>query len=158
MSSFREARNVELSTIYYLETQIDASWTDVNVEKSFTKAYSKDLAVPIITIELFSTIPTRLEIGSNTLENRHLINIDIFASSNGQRIDLASFIDSQLQEGWTYYTHSHPVGDNTTLTRTSAGTVKVQEWITDSKIITLDSIDEKDRFRHLISFTVKKGS
>ena len=152
---FQQARNVELSTIYYLEQQINANWSNVNVVKSFTQVYDKPL--PVVCIQLDSATRDRLEIGSNTLDNTYVITIDIFARSDGQRIDLADFIIDKLKNGWTYYLHSHASGDKTKLERTADGKVQLLSIIEDRKVEILPNPEEKDRFRHLITISVKKS-
>lgn len=155
MSYFTETRNTELSTIYYLETQINANWSGISIVKTFLSAY--DQTLPVVCIRLYDTTNTRLEVGSNTLWDTHTINIDIFATSDGQRIDLADFIIDQLKNGWAYYTHAHPVGDNTSLTRTEAGRVTVVNWNSNYRIDFGDEVANPDRFRHFIQVGVRVG-
>jgi len=155
MSAFSETRNIELSSIYYLETQIGISWTGITVVKTFLSAY--DNTLPVVCIRLYDTSNKPLEVGSTTLLDTHRINIDIFATSDGQRIDLADFITDKLKDGWIYYTHSHPVGDNTTLTRTSAGRISVKDWNTNTRVDFGDEVSNPDKFRHFIQVGVKAG-
>ena len=100
---FTKDRNVELSTLYYLEQQFPDDWSGVTIVKTFKNAYAKSTAVPIVCVSLIDTNNTRLEIGSNTLEERYLIAIDIFARSAGQRLDLAAYIKGLLKTGWVHY-------------------------------------------------------
>jgi len=154
MPAFSTMRNVELSTIYYLEQQIDASWSGVEVVKSFLSAYDKVL--PVVCIRLTDTTTDRLEIGSTTLNNIYSFIIDIFATSDGQRIDLADFIMDKLKNGWTYYTHVHAVGDNSTLVRTSGGRLTVLEFTDNRRIDFGEEVANPDRFRHTIGINVRK--
>jgi len=151
---FTTARNVELSVIYYLEQQINASWSGISIVKSFTQAYDKPL--PVVCIQLDNVARDRLEIGSNTLNNTYNIVIDIFAKSDGQRIDLADFVIDKLKDGCAYYIHSHLSGDNTTLQRVASGRVQLVSILEDRKLEILENTDAKDRFRHFISVLVKK--
>jgi len=155
MAYFRESRNVELSTIYYLETSINNDWSNVNVVKSFTNAYKA--ALPVIAIYLSSTDNTRREIGGTTLLKDHTINIDIFATSDGQRIDLADYITDKLKDCWTYYLHSQTPGNTSSLSRASSGTIMVTNYINDMKIDFGENVDATDRFRHLIQVEVRKS-
>lgn len=155
MPYFQTARDIELSIIYYLKTQIDASWSSITTTKSFADVYSKNVALPVVCIRLADTIRMRKEVGSTTLDNHYLIIIDIFATSDGQRIDLSDFIATQLASNWTHYEHSHPSGSNSTLSRVANGKDKVEEFITDTALDISDSPDPKDRYRHTISVRVK---
>ena len=155
MSAFSVTRNIELSTIYYIETQIDANWTGVEVVKSFLSAYDKTL--PVVCVRLLDTVSDRLEVGADTLLNIYGIAIDIFGTSDGQRIDLADFILNKLKSGWIYYTHSKASGA-TTLTRVSAGRLKVVEFVENARVdFGNDEIENPDRFRHRIMFNIRKN-
>lgn len=155
MGYFRQTRNIELSTIYYLTTQINANWTDVNVVKSFSQIAEK--SVPVVCIRLLDNNPYRREVGSNTLENRYGIIIDIFAKSDGQRLDLADFIIETIKDGWVYYEFSQESGDPETLEKTANGKVKMVKITRNSKLDFGDNVTSVDRFRHLISFIVRKA-
>ncbi len=151
-SYFRISRNIELSTVFYLETQIDASWSNVNVVKSFKQAY--DVALPSVCIALSNTIFNRKEVGNTDLENDYGIVIDVFATSGGQRLDLADFIEDKIKGSWDYYTWSQSGG---VMSKTDSGTNIFLRTITQNmKVEIFDNPERQDRFRHLISFNVKK--
>ena len=150
---FGKARNVELSTVYYLETQIDSNWSGVSVVKTKPDA-TKD-SLPVVAISLFDESPVRYEIGSTTLWEKFFIKVEIFARSDGQRLDLAEFVKNQLNTNWTYYEHSHASGDNSTLERTSAGKVVFNEFIQHNKIEFGEDVEVYDRHRHIIVMSVK---
>lgn len=155
MGYFRESRNCELSTIYYLETAIANDWSGITVVKSFTNAYKTTL--PVVAIYLSSTNNNRREIGGTSLVKDHFINIDIFATSNGQRIDLADYITDKLKDCWTYYLHSQTSGSPESLSRTPDGTIMVTNYITDTKIDFGENVEATDRFRHFIQIQVRKS-
>jgi hypothetical protein len=157
-SYFRDSRNVELSTLYYLEQCFASDWSGITCLKTFADVYSKDQTLPIVCVRLASTTSTYLELGDGTLLNHYLIIIDLFCRSDAQRLDLSDYIKSKLSAGWTHYAHSHASGDNTTLERTADGRDYVRTWTTDSKIDIPGSTDEKDRYRHNISILVRKSS
>ena len=153
---FSEKRNVELSTIQYLETELQASWTGITVVKSFTQAYDTGINPPIVSIYMTDTNNTRREVGSTALFSSYQIAIDIFAKSDGQRIDLSAFIVDKLKDGWVYYLYSHPSGSPQTLDRTANGRVYVSSFDTDTPIRFGETVDMKDKFRHSIIITVRK--
>lgn len=154
-SYFRESRNVELSTLYYLETNLTADWSGTSVIKTFKQAYSKDINLPIVCIRLADIGSTRREVGSTTLNNGYLIIIDIFARSDGQRLDLSDYILDKIKDSWVFYLHSHTSGDNTTLVRTANGRCSVEQFISNTKVEPFENTDEKDFYRHSISVRVK---
>lgn len=147
---FSETRNVELSTLYYIETQIDASWSAINVVKSFKQAY--DVNVPVVCIGLQDTTSARKEIGSLTLNNVHGISIDIFARSDGQRIDLADFILNKIRLSYPYYTHSQTAG---VLSRTAVGRCTFLDITENRKIEFIGDVEFHDRFRHILNYRVE---
>lgn len=157
-SYFRQARNVELSLLYYLQTNLNTDWAGTTTAKTFKQVYAKDVNLPIVCVRLADTNSFRKEIGSTTLEDRYLLVIDIFSTSDGQRLDMADYIKTKLADGWVSYTHSHPSGDNTSLSRTSNGRDMVTEWINDGRVDIGQDVDEKDKFRHTISIRVRHSS
>jgi hypothetical protein len=154
-SYFRERRNTELSLLYYLTTNFAADWSEVTVLRSFKQVYAKNIALPVICVSLFSNVPEKREIGSTTYDARYIISIDIFATSEGQRLDLSDYVLSKLPAGWIHYDHSHPSGDNSTLERSANGRDTLVGIINDAQINPTDTIDEKDRHRHTITIRVK---
>lgn len=158
MSYFNISRNIELSLLYYIETNFNTDWSGVTVLKSFKNVYAKDINIPIVCVELIDTITTRREIGTTTLEERYIISTHLFCRSNGQRLDFASYLKDKLSTGWSHYDHSHASGDNSNLVRTANGRDFVTNFITDSKIEFSENIDPKDKFRHNIVVEVRKST
>jgi hypothetical protein len=152
---FSIRRCTELSTLDYLTAQIAANWSGITVVKSFNSAYDKTLNPPIVAAYLNNTNSTRLEIGSTTLDKVHTIAIDIFGTSDGNRIDLAEFIVNKLKDGWTYSQYGHPSGDNTTMTTSAGGRIYVVSFDQDTAVRFGDTVDVKDRFRHSILIRVR---
>jgi len=153
---FQTNRNVELSTLDYFEGEFSNKWSDITIVKNFTKAYEKPL--PVVCISLISQSTDRLEIGNTRLSNRYLLNFDIFAKSDGQRIDLAGFILSKLASSWTYYIYSHSSSSSSDyLSKTEDGKIFVEEFIANEKINYIDSEDVKDQYRHIITVAVRKN-
>jgi len=157
-SYFRESRNVELSVLYYLETCYNSDWTGITVVKTFNSAYLDTNTLPIVCIRLASTMTNRLEIGTTTLNNRYNIIIDIFATSDAQRLDLSDYTKDKLKDGWVHYDHSHVSGDNTTLDRVANGRDFVTAFISDTKLDFGTSADVKDKYRQNIYVQVRKSS
>ena len=152
MPYFRISRNIQLSTKYYLDTQINTDWTGVNTILSFKEAY--DVAPPTVCIRLNNIIFGRKEVGATTLFDTYGFIIDIFARSHPQRLDLADYIEDKIKGSWTHYTHSSSGG---VLTRTDSGSKIFLKTITENNRVEIfDNPERQDRFRHIISFTVRK--
>jgi len=155
MSLFKTSRNVELSVIYYLETQIKADWTGVSIVKSFINAYKEPL--PVVAIRLTDCDYTRREIGSTTLLTTYTITIDLFCKSDGQRIDLSDFIIDKLKDGCIYYDHSQTSGDPETLTRVANGRLHTMRFVSNNKVdFGEEGVDIYDKFRSFIQIQMRK--
>jgi hypothetical protein len=152
--NFSKARNVELSMVKYIDTQVTASWTKVKVVKSFLEGY--EYPAPVVAVYLLSTDSTRKEIGNNNLQQDFTFVIDIFASSDGQRIDLADFIVNLIKDGCPYYIISKESGNPEGITYTQDGRITFRRFVSDSKVSFGDDTDIMDKFRHSITFTVSK--
>ena len=154
-SYFRTTRDVELSLLYYLDTNLTADWSGTSVVKTFKQVYEKDIPLPIVCVRLADTSSSYQELGATTLDNRYLLIIDIFSKSDGMRLDMADYVKDKLRAGWVHYEHSHPSGDNTTLSRTANGRDMVTDWVTDAKVDAFDNFDTKDQYRQSISIRVR---
>jgi hypothetical protein len=149
-------RNVELSTIYYIETEVANDWTNISVIKTFPN-YDK-IQVPLIAVRLLDISSDRFEIGSRTLLNTYAFTIDIFAKSDGQRIDLASYLRNKLSLDWVYYEHSHASGDPDTFNRVANGKVIWKEFTGNTKVDFGEGASIYDKFRHSLTFTASYES
>lgn len=150
---FGQLRNVELSTIYFLETQINADWTGISTIKAKKNGVAVD--PPVVTVKVISVFPKLKEIGSRTLENTYNIVVDIYASSDGQKLDLAQYIESKIILDWTYYIHSQESGNPGVLNRVSNGKVSWQNFTQHTSLDFVDTVDKADRFRYVLAFNVR---
>jgi len=156
-SYFRESRNVELSTLEFLETELAAAWSSVTVVKAFKQVYSKDTKLPIVCVRLSDSDISRKEIGSTALDTIFTILIDVFAKSDAQRLDLADFINQTLKDSWDYKEYSHVSGNNKQIIGTPNGKCFVPAWGPNNKVDAFANDEVKDRYRHLISIDVRKN-
>ena len=156
MGYFRQTRCTELSIIDYLTTQINANWTGVTVVKTFNQAATGTL--PIVCVRLIDNNPFRVEIGSTTLDDRYGLIIDIFAKSDGQRLDLADFITTTIKEGCVYYDFSQTSGSPETLSKTANGRVQFVKFTRNTRIDFGSEVSNMDRYRHVISGIVRKST
>ena len=157
-TTFRESRNVELSLLFYLDTNLAIDWPGTTLAKTFHQVFAKDVDLPVVLVRLADVDSTRREVGSSTLENRYLMIVDVFARSDAQRLDMADYIKDKIKEGWIHYDHSHASGDKTTLTRVANRRDWVTEFVSDSRVDAGETVDTKDKFRQTISFMVRFAS
>ena len=164
--ALRPDRNIEASTIEKIEDILtDADWSNTTVVKGLSRAYDINLdpnkSESIISVRIGLTIHQGTEVGSITTRRKPQILIDIFATSDGQRLDLKDLLIANLKGGWNYTEFTFTGGvtsDASVSNRTVNGKIRV-ESISDVKInlgIDKSQLDPRDRFRHLITLGVEK--
>ena len=156
MGTYRISRNIEASIIDYIREEVfSASWNNINVEKTFAKVY--EISLPTVCIRQGDTIHTKVELGTNSTYRTPSILIDIFATNDGNRLDLKDFIVDIIKRGCPYYEYTITSGQISAKTQTGRITIIN---ITDT-IINLDTdkslLDVHDRYRHLISLEISLG-
>lgn len=157
MANFGKYRNVELSAVYFFDTQIQANWTGVSVVVGFPNLDATS-QLPVVSIRVPSVNSDFLEIGSRTMDDVYTVIIDIFAKTNAQRLDLTQFIQDQIIQDFVYYAHSRTSGQNDTqITRTSAGKVKFTGFVQNQKLDFGDEVENFDKCRQIISFNCRVG-
>lgn len=153
MAYFRNTRNIELSTLKYISDNITSDWSGVTLVKAFLDAYQQE--VPVVCVRLAETASNRREIGSTAFLNRHTIIIDVFAKSDGQRLDLADYLLNLIKDNWILYDITHTSGNPEALTYTDSGKKVVLVRVTqNTKIEFRGKVEKQDRFRHTLAFQV----
>jgi len=153
--SFRDFRNVEISTVEFLRTQINANFTGVTVVKAYKQA--DEATLPVICVRLLDIFPITKEIGSTVRKNQFSIVIDIFATSDGQRLDLASFVTETLNGGWVYNEYTKSSGTGESLDGVANGRVRVMTYTQNSRVDFGEEVHAHDRFRHIISILTERS-
>lgn len=160
MPAFSESRNIEISTLDYIKSKLNANWSSptVSLQKSFVRVYDKNVTLPVVCARLADTESNPKEVGTKTKIHKWNITIDIFAKSDGMKIDLAAAIMSYVEEGsWTYNEYSRPSGGGTSLDTVTDGLVVLDSIIENNPVDFGDTVDIKDRFRHFIQIVVRKS-
>jgi len=162
MAFYRVSRNLEASLIDFLKQELEEeNWTNISVEKSFARAYSLAMnmnnGAAVLCIRASDTNRTRAEIGTDNVMRSELILIDVFATNDGQRLDLVDFILDELKSGFPYY--QYQTGPNNVESRIQDGrcTIKNMEDRPVNFNIDKSSLELQDRYRHLISLQVATG-
>ncbi len=150
--NFGDIRNVELSTIFYIETQLSSGWTGINVVKGYPNFPKQTL--PCVAIRMNNILNPRREIGSRVTEDIYNFVIDIFATSDGQKLDIAQYLTTLITlNNWTFYTWSRGSGD--TMDKSQNGKVVYLDMLQNAPVLHTDDVDTYERFRHVLSFDVK---
>jgi hypothetical protein len=162
MGFYRPSRNLEFSLIRFLTDYFaNDNWNNVTIEKTFNRAYTHamklDNGSAVICIRCSSTNRKRFEIGNDNLLRSQLILVDIFATSDGQRMDLVDFIIDTIKVGFPYLEVQTDKAQ--VVSEIETGRVTINS-IDDSPInfnTDKSNLDLADRFRHLISLNVSTG-
>ena len=155
MGLYRISRNIEASFVDYLKENLQIDWNINRVEKTFSRIYSIEL--PSICIRVGDTIHTKVQIGDDsTIRDVHVL-IDIFATSDGQRLDMKDYIIKKIKNGLDYY--DYEIENNQVKHKVKNGRIRVLtigetlvNFGTDKQ-----DLDQHDRYRHLIDLTISLG-
>lgn len=155
MGLYRISRNIEASFVDYLKENLQLDWNINRVEKTFSRIYSIEL--PSVCIRVGDSIHSKVQIGDNsTIRNVHVL-IDIFATSDGQRLDMKDYILEKIKNGLIYY--DYEIENGQIKHKTQNGRIRVltiDETLINFGLDKNDS-DVHDRFRHLIDLTISLG-
>ena len=150
---YRPSRNIEASIIDYLKPLFLTDWGTDRVEKTFAKIYAIEL--PSICIRLGITMHTKVEIGNTSTTRTPLILIDIFTTSDGQRLDIKDWLISKLKAGLPYYKYTIVGGQVTD--KTQDGRIRIISILDTPLNFGVDdksTLEIHDKFRHLLSLSI----
>lgn len=152
MGAYRVSRNLEKSIKDYIATNVATDWTGITVQMGWAGIEKTEL--PIITVRINATAHNWIEVGSSSTYREAQILVDIFAKNDGQRLDLKDYLIEKLKGGLTY--NEYTISGGVVTTTTANGRIRILE-IRDFAIsfdTNKDTLDEKDKYRHLITLTV----
>jgi hypothetical protein len=152
MGLYRISRAVEASLIDKITADLVVDgWTEIRVEKAFSEVYQGTL--PCILINVTDLTPQKLEVGSKTNLKYFTVNIRIFATSDGQRLDLSDWLFDKLEDGINYYTYT--ITNGVVSSKVLAGKIVIRNWFDNRKELqNTENLTKEDRYRHLLSFSV----
>lgn len=156
--SYRISRNIEASLVDYINDSLDSTgsgWSNVNVEKTFARAY--DITLPTICVRVGTTNHERAEIGTTSTVRTPVVLVDVFASSDGQRLDLKDWLIGIFRDGLPYY--EYVISGGTVQSKTQNGRIRVLN-IDDNPIdfdVPKNDLDVHDRYRHNLVLSVSLG-
>ena len=150
--AYRVSRNIEASLIDRITANLATDgWIGIRVEKSFAEVYKGTL--PCICINTLEIRPQKLEIGSKTNLKYFTVNIRIFATSDGNRLDLSDFILDLLEDDINYY--SYTITNGEVAQKDLTGRIVLTRWFDNRKeLVNTEILEKEDRYRHLLSFEV----
>lgn len=157
MLSWQLYRNLENSLKDFLDTEISTdSVTDINgtaVPVRVGRKNDDNWTIPCISLYVESETLERFEIGSNNRDERELIIIDIYATNEGERLDLAKWVTDTINNGWQYYTYTVNVATPESPNKVAGGWVNV-DFLSNTRINLGNNVSQLDVYRHRISINV----
>lgn len=159
MATYRVSRNIEASLIEFVRDILESTWTDVTVEKSFSKIYETKL--PSVCISSENTVYNKVQIGDNSFERNVNVIVDLFCENDGQRLDLKDTLIEGLKDGCPYYEYKIKRTGRTASVdnQTQNGRIRIIK-VADTPVdidTEKDNLDQHDRFRHRLTLTVSLG-
>lgn len=150
MSQYRISRSIEASIIDRITADlITDNWTGIYVEKSNSEIYQGHF--PAILVNVQEIRPEKLEIGSSTNLKYFNVIIRIFAQNDGQRLDVSDWLFDKLETDTNYYVYT--ITNGVVTSKVLTGKIIITNWILNRKeLINLEGLEEKDRYRHILSF------
>ena len=154
MSVYRATRNIEASIIDFITNNVEDDWgNSFTIMRGFSEVY--ETKPPIIAVRLEDTEHNRIEIGSNNTSRTATVFIDIFATGEGQRLDLKDYLVDILKDRLPYF--KYEVSGNIVVSKEANGNLIVQS-IADTPInfdADKENLDEQDRHRHLLTLQIE---
>ncbi len=160
MATYRPTRAIEASVIDFLQQAFAAAdgWKNITVEKTFKNVYAnstfeQNKGKPVICVRVLTSKVPRIELGTNAYWRTALVNIDIFATSDGQREDLKDFIIDKIIKGVPFYRYL--IKGDEILSKIQIGRLRIVidgdapvNFNTDKS-----HLDVIDRYRHSLSLS-----
>ena len=159
MGEYRSTRNTEASVIDYITDILSDAWSSVVVEKIYDRVYNTN--PPMVVVRPNTTTYTEAGLGSTSSYQNIQVIIDIYATSDGQRLDLKDYIILKLKPGMPYYEYytekDSASGDKVIIKKKDqTGRLSVRN-IQDTPVdlgVERQTLKVQDRFRHRITITV----
>lgn len=151
--NYRTYRNIESSLADHLRDGLDANFSSPKIEVRVGKTFNEKWKLPVVVVYWDSAPVTKLGIGENRWIEDNTLIIDIFSTSEGLKLDLASFIVQHLREGFDLHTLAKDGGDQSQVIKTPNGTISVS-IIGNDPIDLGDNVDKREKYRQRITITV----
>ncbi len=157
--TYLTTRNIWRSAKEYLENKASDESLDVKIAASFEYAYEKDNeGTAMITVGVEDVISTRKEIGSNELLKTYRLVVDIFGTSQGEKLDLTDWVEESLKSGFKYYEYVVDSPDSTNLinasvvTKTEIGKIEIKGYLSNRNVRLGNDCSKRDQHRRVILF------
>ena len=153
MKQYSLRRNLEASFIEFFREALAADdWKNVQVEYNLK---NEAIKLPAIIIFIPSVENQQKEIGTGKYLKYPIVNIKIFAKSDGMRTDLADWMKELFEGDIPYYRYT--IEDGEIISKNLAGNIVVRKINRDEKELANTDpnvLEVEDRYRHLFELSV----
>ena len=147
-------RNIQSSLYDFLLAQVvtDEVTDDKgdNITVRVGRKNDKDWTLPCVTFYVDNETSPRAELGTNNRMNSYLVILDIYATNEGERADVAGWLKESIKNGFRYYAYTPSQATPQTPTKVAGGLVEV-DFLTNARVALGQNVDEEDAHRHRIS-------
>lgn len=152
--SWGKIRCLENSLVDFLNAElVTDTIKDINGTQIVARVGRKednDWNLPVITAYVDNISLPKLFVGENTTLNTYLIVIDIYATNEGERIDLAQWVEDNIKNGFRYYTYTPNVSNPNSPTKVAGRLIGVT-FVTNTRVALGQNVDLIDAHRHRIT-------
>lgn len=152
MGQYRKTRAITASIIDYLRQELLTDWSNVNIERIFSRVYG--LSLPVLSVRVSTTIHNKAEIGNTATIRNPQVLIDVFSKSESQKEDLTDYLVTKLKVGIPFYNYTVVNGQITN--KIEDGRIRVTS-INCAPVdlgIDKDKLSVYDRYRMLITLKI----
>jgi hypothetical protein len=160
MGVYRTSRNLESSIIDFLVSMAGQSggWANLTITKDYKKIYGLPIDAnkqnAAIGVQTTISRNTKVEIGDESTWRTAQVIIDVFATSDGQRMDLKDWLIEIIKHGLPFYQYT--VSGSTVTSKVQNGNIRILK-IDDAPInlnVDKSMLEVVDRYRHRIGLEV----
>jgi hypothetical protein len=145
------SRNLENSLKQFLDRRIEEEYLTGEQGKSLGvqvgRKEDSNWKLPCIVAYVESQTLNRFEIGSNTRDHHLLMVIDIYATNEGERLDLADWVTYIINDGFPYYKYYYNSDNPDEILKSQKGWVNIN-FVTNTRVMLGQNISEIDAHRH----------
>jgi hypothetical protein len=149
----RTSRNIENSIHEHLVDELD-DWSGLSIVASQADVAIKNL--PVVCVVEGITTYNKVQVGDNKYKRTPLWIIDIYATGDGQRLDLKDAIIEAVMIGIPYNDYD----SEGNILSNSLGLNMPTKIVTDTPVFHNEDksqLSKIDRYRHRISFTIQSN-
>jgi len=106
--------------------------------------------LPCISVYLDSVVSPKEFVGSNVTLDVNLLIIDIYATNEGERLDLAKWVYSTIRDGFRFYSYTYNASSPATPTTVAGRWIHVN-FISNTRVALGQNVEYEDAHRHRIS-------